>query len=94
MMVKICRISRHRVMKSMEIEIKGRSWGQEKHRRYWKKGQFWAYNSHHCGDRGEVTCKGIERAQIILLGRESAQRGEMTCANTVPLKPHCSEAAD
>ena len=53
--------------------------------------QFWAQGEGHCGDRGEETWEGIERAQIILVGREMVQKEKMICDNTVPLKFHCSE---
>ena len=36
--------------------------------------QFWAQGEGHCGDRGEETWEGIERAQIILVGREMVQK--------------------
>ena len=52
--------------------------------------QLLAQGGGHCGDRGEETCKGTERAQIILVGRERVQKGKMICDNTVPLKIHCS----
>ena len=44
----------------------------------------------HCWDRGEETCKGTERAQIILVGTERVQKGKMICDNPVPLKLRCS----
>ena len=53
--------------------------------------QFWAQEEGHCGDRGEETWVGIERAQIILVGREMVQKEKMICDNTVPLKFHCSD---
>ena len=58
-----------------------------------QKVQFWAQGGGHCGDRGEETCKGTGRAQIILVGRERVQKEKMICDHTVPLKSHCSDTS-
>ena len=52
--------------------------------------QLLAQGGGHFGDRGEETCKGTERAQIILVGRERVQKGKMICDNPVPLNSRCS----
>ena len=52
--------------------------------------QLLAQGGSHFGDRGEETCKGTERAQIILVGTERAQKGKMICDNPVPLNSRCS----
>ena len=53
--------------------------------------QLLAQGGGHFGDRGEETCKGTERAQIILVGRERVQKGKMICDNPVPLNSRCSD---
>ena len=55
--------------------------------------QLLAQGGGHFGDRGEETCKGTERAQIILVGRERVQKGKMICDNPVPLNSRCSVTA-
>ena len=55
--------------------------------------QLLAQGGGHFWDRGEETCKGTERAQIILVGTERVQKGKMICDNPVPLNSRCSELA-